>query len=375
MGAPGFIHRRGAASGYALIDALIAFLIAAIGIYGLVITQTRMALNADVAKQRGEATRLAQQRVEDLRAFTTIAPVAGQLAWNDLASGSDTINTNAAYTRRWTISGNSSSTMRSVDVSVSWTDRAGDDQSVLVASVISKTDPANVGSLGFPLPANTTLKRPKNRSMNIPVPAIELGEGKSVYQLASNFAVIFSNDSGYVVQKCSKVVSTLADLNSGCEAYDAFILAGYVSRTMASWPATLGISTAELTGLDGGRAVQCSFADATDQNDGTTIAGYKYYLCILPIVTGGNWSGTVRLTGMASGTDYRVCRFEQPDAPGVTNDQRNVQPYTAVDESLDNQNYVVTTGGGCPTLNSLATTLHQACVGSGAARTSACPAS
>lgn len=356
-------------------DALVAFVIASIGIYGLVAAQVRMAMNADVAKQRSEATRLAQERLEELRSYTAIAATAGQLAWNDLASGSDTASTNAAYTRSWTLSGNNSSTMRAAQVTVAWVDRVGEPQSVTLASVISKTDPANVGALGFPLPANTTLKRPKNRSMNIPVPAIELGEGKSVYQLASNFAVIFSNDSGYVVQKCAKVVTTLADLSSGCESYDAYILAGYVSRSMASWPATLGITTAGLTGLDGSRPVQCSFADATDQNSGAVIAGYKYYLCILPITTGGAWSGIVRLTGMSSGTDYRVCRFEQPAAAGITDDQRNVQPYSGVNESLDNQNYIVTTAGGCPTVNSLLTRLHQTCVGSGATRIAECPAS
>lgn len=362
-------------AGFSMLDALVAFFVASVGIYGLMVTQARLARNADVAKQRTEATRLAQEQIETLRGFTSLTAKAGQVAWTDLASSSDTVTTNAAYTRTWTLAGSTDDALRRLTLNVSWVDRSGEAQTVSMTTVISKTDPANVGALGFPLPANTTLKRPKNRNLNIPVPAKDLGGGKSVYQLASNFAVVFSNDSGYVVQKCSKVINTAADLDSDCESYDAYILAGYVSRTMNSFPAGLGISTAGLSGLDGSRTVQCSFGDATNQNSGAAIDGYKYYLCILPVVAEAQWSGTVRLTGMSTGTNYRVCRFQQPAAAGVSANMRNVQPYADVGESLDNQNYVITTANSCPTISGLATTLHQLCTGTGADRVAACPAS
>ena len=365
--------------GFTLIEALIAFLITSVGLFALFATQAMLARNADVAKQRTEATRLAQEQLEALRAYTTLNTTAGQVAWADLASASDSVTTNANFTRSWTLSDAATSPMRRVAINVTWPDRGGQTQTITLTSVISKTDPANVGALGFPLPANTMLKRPKNRNMNIPVPAIDLGNGKSVYQLNPSFAVVFGNDSGYVVQKCNKIVLTAADLASDCVNYDAFILAGYVSKTMASFPATLGVSTAGLTGLNAAETAQCAFGDAVNQTTGGTISGYKYYLCILPVVSGNTWSGTVRLAGMQTGTNYLVCRMEFAAAAGGTSNQRNAQAYSAVDESLDNQNYIVTTANSCPTVTGLLTLQHQACASSGpnnnASRATHCPAS
>ncbi len=361
--------------GFTLIESLVALLIVSGGLFGLLATQTMLARNADLSRQRGEAVRLAQERIEALRSFSTIETVAGQLAWNDLAAGDDEVTTNATFTREWTLRGATSDAFREVEVNVSWTDRAGDEQTFRLSTVIAKVDPADVGALGFPLPANTTLKRPKNRDLNIPVPATDLGDGRSVYQVASNFAVIFSNDSGYVVQRCAHVVETVEDIDDSCEDYAAVILAGYVSRTMSSFPATLGVSTAGLTGLDTSRTASCSFGDARNQNTGAILAGFKYYLCILPMLDDGQWSGTLRLSGMNTGTDYRVCRFQYPAAAGTTANQRNVQPYVNVRDSLDSQNYVITTSNSCPTVSGLATTLHQRCIASNAARATECPAS
>ena len=180
--------------GFTLLEALVALAVVSIGLMGVVRLQGLMVRYADVSKQRSEATRLAQQQIETLRSYTTIEVAAGQLSWNGLAGGNDSTSTNADFARTWTLSGSSSDPLRRVSVNVAWNDRAGEAQNVTLNSVISKTDPSDVGLLGFPLPQNTTLKRPKNRNLNIPVPALDLGGGKSVYQLANNFAVVFSND-------------------------------------------------------------------------------------------------------------------------------------------------------------------------------------
>src|SRR6185295_14930108 len=106
------------------------------------------------------------------------------------------------------------------------------------------------GSLAFPLPANTNLKRPKNRNLNIPVPAKDLGGGKSVYAPPSGFSVVFSNDSRSVVKKCN-VVTNLSSVNSesdltGCTTYDGYVLAGYVSKTMSSFPTNINLDGTDL---------------------------------------------------------------------------------------------------------------------------------
>lgn len=370
--------------GFTLFEVMVALAVMAFGLIGIAALQGLLGRNADVAKQRTEATRLAQEQMERMRAFTSIAAVAGQVTWDGLAAGNDTTTSNATYTRTWSLAGTTSDPMRRVSVNVAWTDRAGEAQSVTLNSVISKTDPSDVGLLGFPLPQGTTLKRPKNRSLNIPVPAKDLGNGKSVYQLANNFAVVFSNESGYVVMRCNFVVNTASDLG-GCSTYSAYIVAGYVSRASNfTFPSGLGISTSALTGITG---ADCSFEDAYDQNspdsngngvidtsERVLIAGYKYYLCVLAVPTGGTWSGVLRLKGMSSGTDYTVCRFQYPTAPGLSANARNVQPYSNVNESIDNQNYVLNTAASCPTVNGLASVTHQICRSSNASRTTDCPA-
>ncbi len=362
--------------GFSLVESLIATVVVAFGLLAVTGMQITLTRSADLARQRGEAARLAEERMEALRAFSVMKTTTGRAAWADLANGSDSVSSNATYTRNWTVANAATDPMRRVSVSVSWTDRSNQVQSVTLNSVISRTDPADVGSLGFPLPENTTLKRPKNRNLNIPVPALDLGGGKSVYQLANNFAVVFSNDSGYVVKKCDFVVTTAEQLTS-CTAYDAYIVAGYVSKTMTAFPAGLAMNSASLTGYDAssGHGVQCTMADAQNQNStGTVIAGYKYYLCVVSVVAGNTWGGTLRLAGMASGTNYLVCRFEYAAVSGVSANQRNVQPYVSVSESLDNQNFIIATAATCPSVCGLQSVVHQDCRASNGSRTTVCPA-
>jgi type IV pilus modification protein PilV len=369
-------RRHAQQRGFTILEAMVALLVAAFGLLGLVGMQMTLSRSADVAKQRGEATRLAQEQLEDMRSFTVIDSTPGKQSWADLSANADLEldpgTTNVAYTGSVTLDGDVNDTMRFAQVSVNWVDRANQQQSVVLRSVISHTDPADVGSLGFPLPNNTTLKRPKNRSMNIPVPALDLGNGKSAYQLANNLAVVFSNDTGYVVQKCNFQVTTAADLDQ-CEGYDAYILAGYVSKTMSAFPTTLGVNTEGISGYDTSRSIDCSFGTAVDQTTNALLPAYKYYLCIVPVVTSGTWSGTLRLSGMSTGTSYLVCRMQYPTAAGLSSNARNVQPYSAVNDSLDNQNYIVTTASQCPTVTSLVTTLHQDCRSSNAQRAAVCP--
>ena len=356
-------HRRfKPGRGFTLIESLIALLVAGLGLLTLSVVQMKLVQYADLARQRGEATRLAAEKIESLRGYTSITG-AGASAWNGLAGGTDTTTSNVTYSRTWTLDGATTDPMRQLNVAVGWTDRAGVAQSVTLSSVISRTDPADVGLLGFPLPANTTLKRPKNRNLNIPVPALDLGNGQSVVQLSSVFAVVFSNDSGYVVKTCNFVVASASDL-ARCTTTAAYIVAGYISLSGTNtFPAGLGINSALVSGSAG---VSCSVANALNQTTQTTIAGYQYYLCVVSVTSAGaSWAGQLRLAGMASGTDYRVCRFQYPAAAGVSANQRNVQPYASVAESLDQQNYVLSTANSCPTVNGLATTLHQNCSGNG----------
>jgi Tfp pilus assembly protein PilV len=382
--------------GASLIEALIALLVAGFGMLSLVALQVTLARSADVARQRGEATRLAQQQVEQLRAFSTLAVFDARAASAaDVPTGK---MLSTSFLRSTTLTPSTDNSHRVVRVAVAWSDRASEPQQVDLRTVIARVNPSQSGDVEFPPPGGQALRRPKNRNMNIPVPATELGGGRSSLPFTANGitgSIVFGDDSGNVVKQCSFVVKTAADLDdSRCITVDALLLAGYVTKTMASFPATLGVNTA-LISTSGTGAVQCSFGDASDQNfdpitgtSGVTgvdaVLNTKYYLCVVPIAKGGTWSGQVRLSGMNTGTDYLVCRFEYAASQGGTPNDRNHQPYDKVDSSLDNQNYIITTNSTCPQVTSpavppatpttLQTVLHQDCRAVNANRATDCPA-
>ena len=384
-----YVPRTSRQRGFTLIESMVSLAVTGFGMLALAGMQSTLSRNADIAKQRTEAVRLAQAKLESLRSYTAIASNGGN-AWNDLpASGVTTADQiapggnyadgtpvvgNTVFYRNWQVAGNLSDAMRTATVTVAWTDRgaastsAADRQSISLSTVISKTDPAAVGALGFPLPGNTNLKRPKNRHLSIPVPAVDIGGGKSAYQLTNNLTVVLNNDSGQVMQKCGFTVAAGSNL-SGCTAYDAYIVTGYVSRSSTSiaWPTGLNTS-----GLNNGTAgaIDCVYGQAVDQNSsGTTLGNYKYYLCVVPVASGGDWSGKMLLSGLSTTGQVIACRFQYADDGSSTANERNVQPYATVKAALDNQNYVVTTSNAsgtavaCPTVAGLATTLHQDCRG------------
>lgn len=384
--------------GFTIIEALIALLIMTFGLLAASGMQMTLSSNADVSKQRTEAMRLANEKVEYLRSFSQISTATSVVSWDGLSGGTDQTTTNASYSRTWSIGGSTSDAQRALSVAVSWTDRSGETQTVTLNSVISRTEPSDTGFLGFPLPENTTLKRVKDRSLDIPVPAIALtgdNAGKSAYVVGSNLSVIFDNYNGNVVKSCGfTITSTTADLTS-CSTLTAVILAGYVkyrtcnnsSCNSYTDATTTGVNTSEITGNSS--SITCSYGDATNNSTGATLAGYKYYLCVIPLAdVNSSWSGTLKIAGIPKTSNNVSCRYEYSDTT-LTSNQRNVQPYSTVSESLDNQNYYVGTStttnssgpnktvATCPTIsqsdaslsNSQATaqsgvvslTLHQNC--------------
>lgn len=388
-----------------MIEVMLSFLVMSAGILALAGMQIKLSRDADVSKQRVEAMRLAQQRMETMRGFTVITATGAtavdpdrdgtkKLAWSDLGTDADSKNpitspgfSNTSFTRSWTVNGATTDPSRGVNVVVAWTDRDGVAQRVALNSVISQSDPMNAAALGFPLPANTNLKLPKNRSLNVPVPATDLGNGKSAYQLSPTLAVIFSNVTGNVVEKCSTTVTAL-NYNSktaGCTTYNAYILAGYVSgsitNTLKVPTLPTGVNTAGVTfDTASGRTISCSYAVAQDQTTSASILSSHYYLCVIPVATtNGTWAGTVRLGGVPTSSDYKVCRFEASglasDSTDVKN-QRNVQPYVGVSGSLDNQNYYIenSNSNSCPVIQGLQTVLHQDCRNASTPSSTNCPA-
>lgn len=242
-------------AGFTLVEALVAFLVMAFGMLAVAGFQITMSRNSDVAKQRSEAVRLGQQKIESLRTFQQVVSdgtgtivnfeddvVAGGPETID-PSSADAYATNATYTRQWWITKNDGVTVADAGdlekwlrVQVSWTDRAGEGQSVTLRSVISRSDPVDLGTL-FTGPNGTKPRTPKNRNINIPYPAVALGGGKtSAFQPpGSSNSYVFDNPTGDVLGYCAfplaagATVSLETDtLTTGCVIEKAYIVSGYI---------------------------------------------------------------------------------------------------------------------------------------------------
>ena len=143
-------HQRGTT----LVEALIAFLVLSLGMLAAARTQTHMRLGADVARQRSEAVRLAQEDIEALRGFTVLAAAPGARSFEAIASASRTVDSstglagNTSYLLARQIEPAVAPHAKSAAVTVSWTDRSGDAQQVALM----------LASLGVFLGASRTLK-------------------------------------------------------------------------------------------------------------------------------------------------------------------------------------------------------------------------
>lgn len=350
------MRRQPRQHGFTLIEALVSLLVLAFGMLAIASFQVTLSRSSDVAKQRTEATRLAQEKLEQLRTFPTLTVYGNQMVSSTNLT-QETITTNAAFTRSWAVSAAAASdTGRTLAVTVDWTDRTGRADQVQLFSSISASDPSEVGGLWFPLPDGTILRRPKDRSIDIPIPAIAItGTDKSYvpWTGASGGFLVFSNASGDIVRKCS-VTPTSSNVtdNAICPLYDGYILTGYISGGLVASATGVSFSSTAWMAV----TPECSVGNATDQNDTsglTLIAGYKYYACLMrptdhdgSAATAKVWTGRVDLTGsFAAGT--KTCRYTTDAATTDNNNHPTI--YTLVDRSLDNQNFNVISSGNCPT--------------------------
>jgi len=376
--------------GFTLVEALISLVVMAFGMLALSGMQASLARNSDLAKQRTEAMRLAQARLEKMRSFTGIS--TGAVNWNGLDSmAPGTATTNATYTVTSSVTGLDTDSFRPVTVVVSWIDRTNATQNVSLASVISQTDPKDPGFLGNPLPQNTPLRRPKNRNINIPIPATDLNNGTSAVAFSNTQYVVFSNVTGNVVKVCNpnKANATAAEiLASACVSFAGYVLDGYVG-TSAAYPTGVDFSQVVLNLPLVGQPVFCVVGGAVNQNSGVAIPGYKYYSCVIPLSGGLTWGGTVRLAGVPTTGSDIVCRYQYTPTLNTTVNERNVQPYVNVNQTLDEQNYLMATSNSnvttslagstttCPAAMTVAGVsigvVHQDCRLKNTSRAAECP--
>ena len=126
--------------GTSLLEALIAFLVLTLGMVSIARVQGHLRLDADVARQRTEAVRLAQQDMETLRSERTFSAIA---------SASRSVNPGTAYAIERRIEATGMPHAKAASITVRWVDRSGVAQQVALHSVIAGTDPRLSGALAL----------------------------------------------------------------------------------------------------------------------------------------------------------------------------------------------------------------------------------
>lgn len=295
-------HQRG----ITLVESLIGVLLLSLGLLGALRMQSWLRLNGDVAKQRTEAVRLAQQDLERLRGFASAA--AFQAITSQRSEG-----TVPPFTLdRHVVAG---PTLKNSWVAVSWQDRGGATQTVQLHSSINGLAP--VYSAALALPTQDTTLSPRR---HLPTGARRLSEGRSVLKPTnrSSVAWIVNDATGEVSAECS-VPNTLAarDITEAdltrCTELTARLLRGYIRFSLGAVPDALNANDAPL-------ALTLTPTTARCETESVRQAGERYlaYTCLLPI--GPAEPLRIVPTGWAFGatpTTYKACRYAHanPSAP------------------------------------------------------------
>ena len=126
--------------GFTLIESLLAFAVLTLGLLALLRVQPELRAHAEGARQRSDAVRLAQQQIEGLRGFATLAGYAA------IGPHAHTVEPDGLGSPRYAVErrvdASSWPQLRAVDVIVSWTDRRGEAQQVTLSAFIAAQEPA-----------------------------------------------------------------------------------------------------------------------------------------------------------------------------------------------------------------------------------------
>lgn len=115
-------------TGFSLVEVLIALIILSVSLLGLATLMATTIKYNSFGGHMTEAANFAQDRLEQLK--TT--------PWKTLASGVDQItgSTGIVYSRNWDVISNTDDTLRTVTITINWTDRSN--HSIRFSYVLSR---------------------------------------------------------------------------------------------------------------------------------------------------------------------------------------------------------------------------------------------
>lgn len=356
--------------GISLIEALVAMAVMAFGMLGVVGMQATLRSNADLSKQRTEAMRIAQERMEDLRNFSVLPTTAGAKAFADKASFGPAAVTGYTTNTTYTVSGSVTPTTASPDktlvIAVGWTDRAGSPQNVTLISAMANISPELAASLVVSPQGAGGTREPAGRRRGIPPQAKDFGDGTSGFRppqpVGTGVVWVFNNVTGLITSVCNSTddnsALTLAGL-TGCVNSQAYqLISGYLRVSSSTTQPT----AAEMANpIPFASLASSTFEAEVAQTAPSTgnigcfhgrAAAYVEYYCAVPVTspTPTTWSGTLRIkattlpqlsTSLAdvTFTNVKVCRYR-----ALTGAEPN-PVYVGINAPLANENLVLMRAG------------------------------
>ena len=392
------------ARGVSLIEAVVALAVMATGLLGVVGVQATLRANSDIAKQRAEGVRLAQQKIETARFFRDVSGTAP--AYDGIASGvqvemldpvqrpDGSFSSNTTFTRTTTVTQVDSRAgvpdlqavprAKSVAVTVSWRDRSGQLQAVTLNAAVSGIAPALAGSLAVPPDGGTAVRQPFGRDAGIPRGAVDLGDGRSGFvppglAAGDGRVWVFNNVNG-LINLC-----VLRSLNGGINAANidctgstyARLVSGVIRYSLGAPVNALAPPSQRPAALDLMRmtvrqtlplsqTVECA-VDVT-----ITPPLFTPYYCAVPVgdpAVAPTWSGALRAEPATpeaasalfvpdTGPDtppapYRLCRYivDRQDLDITPTSVAVATRFSNIQRSLLNRNFlVIARDSTCPSL-------------------------
>lgn len=366
---------RQAQRGMTLVEALVAFGVASVGMLAAVAAQSNLRAQADLTRQRAEAVQLAEEALEQMRADPPPASVGSGTEPTSETRSETGLSTHTRYsvTRAWQV--HRAPRHAEATATVRWTQQDGQATALTLHSVVSGAEPALSGRLLMP-PANALQSAPLGRSIGVPLQAVDLGDGHSAWAPpgSTGTAWVFDNRSGLPTAVCTLEGTALsAQALAGCRPASARLVAGHVrfatgapisiADAQAPPSAALPLQMALRLTEGDSAATQC-FSSATSNTPGDV-----QYACLVAVdATSARWSGRLDVTpmGWTIGSDaasQRVCRYSADrDHDGRIANVEHPLDYVRVDGVLLQQNFLVVRGDQpCPAaVESPVNTVEQA---------------
>lgn len=135
-------------NGQTLIETLLTIVFISLTVISLIRFQNYLSYDNSLSQQTADAVNLAESKIESLRDFQVLNATSGYTDYSAMTSGSSvTTGATCVYTTTWTITSSTNPTYKTIDVTVSWTDRRGGSQSVRLVSRAAGIQPANSASV------------------------------------------------------------------------------------------------------------------------------------------------------------------------------------------------------------------------------------